>query len=695
MKIVRGDRGNSIFSGAKGPGFQTDWKPLLLALALTAALGIAGDVLMKPREDQLWQTVWIGCFFLVVLCYLAAFLFNRRIARLNKRKLPQIHEALLQKQRDVEADYLRAERRLRRSIRFARFWYALVLLVTLFAVFLIGPALAGSLHPSDATRIFSWLMGCCVVWGLLCPWFNKAKDEPPKLELSETDYPAIFGLVRQAASTAGCTMPVRVCAGGESVSIFRGPKEIRIYLDAATCALYTKNELYNVLLHEFAHEFNEDTVRSMRISRELAIWGSMPEGLLPRIGAYPLSLSAGWIAIEQMYFELFATRHKEKLADACAVRWGDAQTFVNSLAKIAVWAIFEGSANVPEISLYAEYAGETPPQDIPANALRVFRRLLPQMRGEWRRLLDVELPMRISSHPTFRERREAFGVTQYSFEDVETDAAYLAEMEALLTTVGKAIAEQLTEDYEKKRKAYYLDRKELIDRAKAVTEWSAETIDDRIEMAQAVSMLEPALEETIILSILSDDPENAYGFMLLGCKRFRENDPACVPLLQTAAQKNNNFVDAAYDKIGHYARINGEQALLEQYRAEVAGAIQETIDTDESMHLRWNGRDRLSENDLPREQFEANLAAILERTEGQLTRLYTVKKPISDGDCYYYFLEFSQELSEEERSRLYEQVFLYLDYCPDQYYLSDVTGKPKARELLLRQVPGCEIYTKE
>ena len=43
---------------------------------------------------------------------------------------------------------------------------------------------------------------------------------------------------------------------------------------------------------------------------------------------------------------------------------------------------------------------------------------------------------------------------------------------------------------------------------------------------------------------------------------------------------------------------------------------------------------------------------------------------------------FRPELSEEEKRRLYDQVFLYLDYLPDEEYysLADITGEPKKRE---------------
>ena len=672
-------------TAAVGSGLLSDWKPLLLAIALSLGLVYLGGVLLPKREDALYRILWLSDAALIILCYLANLLYGRRMKYLfQERKLSEVYADLQEKQRSLEADERQAELRLRRSFLFARLWYALMLLLLGFGALLIVPA---------SLQIYEVLLFVYLLWGLLCIWFGRKEDAQPTLEISEKDYPVLFDLVHQAAKTAGCTMPVRVGAEGESVSIFRKPKEIWILMDAVTCALYTKQELYTVLLHEFAHEFNTDTLQTMRLSRELQLWTNLPQGILTGIGGYLLNLPAGIITTESVYYDLFARKRKEELADACAARWGSAQILVNSLAKLSVWSFFEQSTPVPELLAYSEYAGEAPPEDLPARAVEAYRRILPEKRAQWRHRLDVELPPRVSTHPIFRQRREAFGIEDYSFEDRETDPAYLREIDALLAMVGKAIAGRMAEDYEETRKFQYLERREWIEKAKAVTDWSACTIDERIQMAKALAVLEPELEEAVIQSIRRDEPGSPYGDMLLGSKRFRENDPACVELLYRAAEENDNFVEKAYQMIGDFALQNGDQALLDRYRAKVADAIQEARDSSDERTLRWNAQDPLLENDLPRELFEDIRSAILERTEGSLKHLYSVKKTFGEEACYYYFLEFPQSLEEDERSRLQHQVFLYLDCREEQFFLYDLTDEKKHRDYLLKKVPGCEIYS--
>ncbi|MBQ1371637.1 MAG: hypothetical protein IIY70_01780, partial [Oscillospiraceae bacterium] len=418
-----------------GSGLLSDWKSLLLAIAVTVALELAGGLLLPKREDSLYQILWICDVVLIALCYLANFLFDRRVEYLfHGRELSEIYKDMQEKQQNVEADYQQAALRLHRSFLLARLWYVLVLLLAGFAALLIVPA---------SLPIPVALLNCYLLWGLLSIWFKKDEDEALPLAMTEADYPVIYSLVQRAAKVSGCTMPIRVYAGGESVGILRRPKEIWILIDAATCALFTKQELYQALLHEFAHEFNEDTVQSMHMNQEWQRWTNRPGAALPAIGAYLLNLPAEIVAVEYLYYDLFASKHKEELADACAARWGDAQVLVNGLAKLSVWSFFEQSTPVPELLLYSEYAGEAPPENLPAQALASYRRMLPAWRDKWRHRLDVELPPQVSSHPIFRVRQEAFGVEEYSFEDVETDPAYLAEADAMLAMTGKAIGEQM------------------------------------------------------------------------------------------------------------------------------------------------------------------------------------------------------------------------------------------------------------
>ena len=79
-----------------GTGLLTNWKAFLLALAITLGLVYLGGILFPPREDHLYQFLWIGVFAVIALFYLANFLFYRHLNDLfTKRKLPEIHETLL------------------------------------------------------------------------------------------------------------------------------------------------------------------------------------------------------------------------------------------------------------------------------------------------------------------------------------------------------------------------------------------------------------------------------------------------------------------------------------------------------------------------------------------------------------------------------------------------------------------------
>ena len=674
---------NTRRSREQNRGFP--WKSMVMAAVLCVALVYLGALLPR-REDRLYQILWLCDCALILLFYGANWLYLRRVKRWQQRgerNLQAVKEELEARKHALEADLERAAARLNRRLIWSWSYYALLLVVVCGNILLHVPA---------GTNFFTVLLAYYILWSLMGVWFHRTEPQRPELELYREDYPTLYDLADRAAETVGCRQALRIFAGGQSASIVQSGRELWLLLDAVACSLFTKGELYQAMLHEFAHACNGDTRHSRRFSREMDRWGAETNNAVLGIGAYLLRIPEGLVTLEYYFYSLFANKYREIQADQSAVRLGSAQDFVNGLAKLCVWDIFEEEPN-PEISLYWEYSAPEPREDYPAHALRVFRAALPMNQERWRHRLDVELPPRVSTHPIFRERREAFGITEYRFDTLERDEAYLLECEQMLAVSGKFIAKQMAKSYEEDRKSIYLDRKALIDHAKEITDWNAVSMDERIELAKALAVLEPELQETAIQSILAEDPESNYGTMLLAVKRFRERDPACVELLKLAAKRNHNFTEDAYDMLGQYAAANGLKELLEEYRSDVTGAVQESMDTDRELCLSWSRQERLTENSMEPTLAEEIRRAVVERTEGKLERLYAVQKETSGGPGYFYVLQFPESMPQEERDRLYDKVFLYLDYREELFSLYDVTGQPKRQEYLLKKVPGCLLAT--
>ena len=145
--------------------------------------------------------------------------------------------------------------------------------------------------------------------------------------------------------------------------------------------------------------------------------------------------------------------------------------------------------------------------------------------------------------------------------------------------------------------------------------------------------------------------------------------------------------------LGAYAARNGLRELLEEYRQDVTDVVQNAMDTDRAILLDWKGREKLSGNRLDPAVAEEVRRAILERTEGKLVRLYSVTKETPAGLGIFYALQFGDDLPQEERERLFNKVFLYLDYREEQFSLDDVTGQKKRQDYLLKKVPGCAVST--
>ncbi|MBR6410833.1 MAG: hypothetical protein IKS35_05575 [Clostridia bacterium] len=669
---------------------QTVQKPLSLpaliaAPFLTIALYALG-YLFPGREDKLYLILWVTGVALTALLYLINLLAEIRDKKWMQRMDRDWHvfmEEVFSRKSSLDADLDRATRKLKRRSSLAWCYYGAVLCLMAFLILFLRPA---GIHYLVEIPFVILLMG------LLCACFNREKPAKPEQALDRKDYPVLYGLADKAAQAVGCRAPVQIFLGSHSVGVFHADKTVWLLLDPIVCSLLTKQELYQAFLHEFAHELNGDTEQSRHFERELARWNYKAMNPVMAPGGFLLTVPYLSLNLENSFYQLFIQKHREPLADQESARLGSAQDLVNALAKLNVWDLFDHEPN-PRLTEFQFYESEQPREDYPAYRLEVFRSELPTKEAAWRHQLDVELPPRISTHPIFRERREALGIKDYRLDSAETDENYIRECKALLDFHGKEMAKTLAEDYEKIRKSLYLDRKALIDKAKTVQDWNALSVDERIELADALSVLEPDLEETAIRSILDEDPENSYGVMLLASKRFRENDPQCVALLKQAAKQNFNFASQAYEMLGAYAARNGDQELLDEYRNDIADVLQDARDTQEETSLEWNDREVLTESHLDSALAEEIRKAILERTEGKLKNLYTVEKQTSTEPDYIYILEFPESESPEERERLYEKAFLYLDYREELFALYDITGEKSRLDYLLKKVPGCALST--
>ena len=104
-----------------------------------------------------------------------------------------------------------------------------------------------------------FLLSSFALWGLVSLFVFKNKQELPKYELSPKEYPILFQIAKEAAQLAGAGGNIRIFAGEHNICVFRHGRYDCIQIGEIIGNLLTKEEMKQVLVHEFAHVYNNHT----------------------------------------------------------------------------------------------------------------------------------------------------------------------------------------------------------------------------------------------------------------------------------------------------------------------------------------------------------------------------------------------------------------------------------------------------
>lgn len=185
---------------------------------------------------------------------------NKKYGGMNAR---QVYDYSVKVQRETEEDYARAERGVLYSLLAVRLSAA-----GLLALLLIACLAAGAGAAYDYLNTVPGIVAALISYGVFAALFAPlAASGSDRASLGAKDYPLIFQTVERAAQKTGCKRPYTVCLGMGPTGISEGNGRIYLELNAIECAMLTSEELYSVMLHEFAHAVNADTGRTGRLSR--------------------------------------------------------------------------------------------------------------------------------------------------------------------------------------------------------------------------------------------------------------------------------------------------------------------------------------------------------------------------------------------------------------------------------------------
>lgn len=490
--------------------------------------------------------------------------------------------------------------------------------------------------------------------------------------LKEKDFPMLYTLARKAGGEKlkGKKLSISVIYGVAdqecNAAVVLRKKNVTIWLGAVLLCVLDEAELNQVLLHEFAHLNEEDNSEHFAYNRIMNYLTREGNSIFSGLVYLALKYFVNLLYKEGNYYFLLSSRLKEGKADDAAAALGDPQKQCSALAKIAAHNL-----HVYEREIYENHFTD---EEIRNHALTEradrFREALISRGDVWRNILEHEIPSRVDTHPTFRQRWEALGFCEYSLDPSETDSPFAKECRSAVELSDAQFALKLKEEYDQLRKEYYLDPCAVIEAFES-RPWDLAPDALREPMLAYYKLGKPEKLEAICDRVLAetDNPfSTAYSTYWKGILLLRRYDKAGIDYLYRAMETNSNYIDSGCQEIGRFCTMMGLQQELEEYRSRAPEFMQLKVDRSSGgIHAKAN----LTQAQLPEGWLEKILDfAVTAGGEG-LEAVYLVKEIVNEDYAPSSFvLRFSEGVADETVDQLYNKVFRLLDDWPEDYEFS-------------------------
>ena len=677
----------------------------LISMFLILGGWMCGFILSDGKA--IWRVVCGGSVGLLALAAAIKIVRTLRFKKSFKNMTAQqFIEMGLEHKKRVEEDYEKAEKRLKSKIFRSYCWLASVTLLFFLMSFSLGMTGFGREKPVKLLILFlpAILVPLSYI-GVLAvffpPYENDLQNE--KNLLFSLDYPRLYALVSRAAKAAGCRRHIQLLLTADGFFVAERDKMALVYIDGEEILLLTEEELFSVMLHEFAHVKNSDTVKLRRYGGTVEKWLREVEwsrllSLCCKAARFLfLDYYIHTLPFENDLYRELSSRRREIRADELVKEKGYGQIYINATAKATLLSLYRQS-EIPELA-FDFYQSEEPSADYFTRSLSNFRKYLAKNEELWNYVLRHEIPARIDSHPTFRMRMEHMGVAEYDYTTEETDEDYLRECKKAIAAQDELALQGVKPDYKQKRVVYLRIREKMEEYEKAVAEGRPLTASKLVGYADAFLGICDDKVLEISDKILEMDPDSDFAAYYKGKILAERGQEEGIPLLYKAAKHNFDISEKAMCEIGTFALKMGRQDVLDEYRASVAGIMQRAMDRERNIGVRRT--DKFFPNDMPPELLSEILRGILGEGEGKIRRVYSVRKTGRDGKpVFLYAVDFGVVSSWEEKGALGDSVFLYLSNSglPEpfsRFKLYEATYSADIVKKMRREVKNCAIYDAE
>ena len=635
------------------------------------------------------ELCWLFTGLLLLAAAVSGFAGQRYAKNFGEQKVREANvQADMRRQRMAE-DSRREWHRLRLICVFSIGYIVFLFLLCLAVPFFYGAS------GMNTNKIFLDLISLWFLSGLVGRLLQPKQKFNSEGVLPEKEYPLLYRMIRDAAGEwqHGKELHIRVMHSIPNeectAAVALDGDHVTILFGTALLCVADEEELRQVVLHELAHLEGSEIQEDRLFKRVVGYLNTDGHTFFSNLSDWALTLPVAVLMVEGQFYFLLSSREKESRADLRAASHGDREKQASVLAKINAHGIYTFEQE-PYVNIFSE---EEIPQHLMTDRAIDYRNALAEREQDWRRILENELPSRMASHPTFRQRWEALGFCAYSLKPADMDSDFARECWAAARTADAERASVAKERYEELRKKAWLNERKIIEEYES-RDWDLTPDELRPPMLAYFNTGHPDKMEAICDRIIAENDSlyaTAFARYWKGVLLLYRYDDSGIRWLYEAMELNTNYIEEGLHRIGSYCTRMGLQEELEEYRSRALDFMQ--LKQDRS-HGGITARADLRPETLPEDWMEKIRDFILNAGEDCLLEIYLVKEIAQEDYAPSSFiLRFAQDAPEERVEEVYDKVFRLLDDWPVDwefclYTYEDSMAKP------LNRVDGSCIWKK-
>ncbi len=536
-----------------------------------------------------------------------------------------------------------------------------------------------------------------VFWGGYMSLFSKVLNlwSPVYWDAENTasreDYPLLHATVRRAAEAMGLKGEIAIelrhdCNAG----ILKNNKGFHIQLGTTLWSVLTEEELYHVMLHEFAHMTDPHIVKQDKPLSRLF-------GMANGDGFCGFTLYAETrFTFERMMYLMLASEQLEIYADQILKEKGDPATAAAALAKTGMYVFYDQHESIDRLPSF--YASEAPRDNIATVTAETFRKTFEERKDFWMHLYDIELIPQTQSHPIFRERRKSLGAEDLPLDISlpSPDSPFGQECAKAMKQTDEYLLSIISESYEKERERLYRAPLKVIeDYEKSEVPYTTAELSpvinayrdtDRYDKALAICEEILATEENVFAT--------AHALYFKGCYLLNHYDAEGIDLIYKAMEINKNYVERGIDLIGQFTCTMGMEEARQVYREKYVELMQYNMDKWDHAGV-LNPSDNLVVESFPDDRLPRMLDYMLKVGEGHIHSIYLVRKIITDDFFVSPFvIRFEEGTPDEQIDKAMTAIFHYLDSTPEDWHYA-LFMYDSQRKKAVEKVKGSLVWEKK